>query len=406
MRSFDLRRFWSTAWPVLLIMIPGLLGTRSAGADERDWSRPPDLYAEALVVLAALSASVVRRRPAVTSACCTAAVATYLAVGYPVGPILIAVPVAAAAVAVGRPLRWTLVWNCCSFLTVCAAGSVRFGITPAADDGSRWLSWLATSFMLAALPTAIGIAVRIRQESQESLRAAHARQAVSQERLRMAHELHDSVGHGLAVIAMQAGVALHVLERKPGDAREPLEAIAATSRAALHEMRAQLDLLRGADGDRVSGGAAGDGAPLRPAPSLAEADVLLSRIRAGGLQITAEFKPGDLPPEIDLAAYRILQESLTNVLQHAGVTRARVRIVREGDQLVLEIVDDGPAAGAAVEPAADGRAGTGIAGMRARAAALGGELDAGHRTERGFAVRARLPLAGRTGPASVTGSQP
>ena len=208
---------------------------------------------------------------------------TYLAVGYPVGPILIAVPVAAAGVAVAWPLRRVLVWNGGLGLAVYVAGGVRFGTGLAASHGMPFLAWLATSFTAVAVPTAIGVAVRVRRESEAGLRAAQALRAVAEERLRMAQELHDSVGHGLAVIAMQAGVALHVLERNPGKARESLEAIQAASRESLHGMRVQLDVLRGPEGD---------GAPLRPAPGLADADVLLRRIRAGGLEIAADLQAG------------------------------------------------------------------------------------------------------------------
>ncbi|MEV0157931.1 sensor histidine kinase [Micromonospora sp. NPDC050686] len=394
MRSHGLRRRWDSVWPVLLIMLPGLLGTRSAGEGEVGWTRQPDLFAYALVVFAALAAAVMRRRPGVTFACCTAAVVTYLAVGYPVGPMLIAVPVAAAGVAVAWPLRRTLVLNGGMGLAVLAAGGVRFGLA----GGRPLLGWLATMFTMVAVPTAIGVAVRFSRESEARLRTAHALRAVSDERLRMARELHDSVGHGLAVIAMQAGVALHVLARNPDKARESLEAIQAASRESLHGMRAQLEVLRSPEGED---------APWRPAPGLADAEVLLDRIRTGGLKVAATISAGELPPEVDAAAYRILQESLTNVLRYAGATLARVRATREGDVLVLEVNDNGPAGGAAASgPGADGRTGSGIAGMRARAERLGGELVAGPRPEGGFAVRARLPLAGHPCDADVPGSEP
>ncbi len=396
MRSYDVKCRWENIWPVLLIMVPGLLGTRSAGEGELGWSREPDLFAYALVVFAALAAAVLRRRPAVTFTCCAAAVVTYLAVGYPVGPILIAVPVATAGVAVGWPLRRALVWNSGLGLAVLVAGGLRFGTDLAAGPGMPFLGWLATACTAVAVPTALGAAVRARRESEADVRTAQAQRAVSEERLRMAQELHDSVGHGLAVIAMQAGVALHVLARNPDRARESLEAIQAASRQSLHEMRVQLDVLRGPEGED---------APRQPAPGLADVEVLLGRIRAGGLEIVADFQPGELPPEVDGVAYRILQESLTNVLRHAGVTAtpARVRVTREGADLVLEVTDNGPASSADRGQDADGRPGSGIAGMRARAEALGGDFEAGPRPEGGFVVRARLPLP-RSSPADVPGS--
>ncbi|GAB3152068.1 sensor histidine kinase [Micromonospora sonneratiae] len=389
MRSDDLKRHWGNTWPVLLIMIPGLVGTGSAGADEVGWSREPDLFAYSLVVSAALSAAVLWRFPLVTFACCAGAVVTYLAVGYPVGPILIAVPVAAAGVAAAWPLRRALTWTGGLGVAVYLAGGIRFG-------GKPDLDWLATSFTLVAVFTAIGAAVRIRRESEASVRVAQARQAVSEERLRMAQELHDSVGHGLAVIAMQAGVALHVLERSPDRVRESLEAIQAASRESLHGLRAQLGVLRGPEG--------GD-APREPAPGLADAERLLRRIRGGGLVVAADLRAGDLPPEVDVAAYRIMQESLTNVLRHAGATRARVRASRDAGDLVLEVTDDGRAGGTGTGQGDDSRPGSGIAGMRARAEALGGRLDAGPRPRGGFAVRARLPLTDRSGAADVPGQR-
>jgi signal transduction histidine kinase len=173
-----------------------------------------------------------------------------------------------------------------------------------------------------------------------------------------------------------------------------LEAIQAASRESLREMRVQLDVWRDPDGDD---------APRRPAPGLAEADLLISRIRAGGLEISAELAAPDLPPEVDIAAYRILRESLTNVLRHADATAARVRVRRVGADLVLEVADNGSAAGADAGRGTGGRTGSGIAGMRARAEALGGHLDAGPGPERGFVVRARLPLAV---PASAAGDGP
>lgn len=208
----------------------------------------------------------------------------------------------------------------------------------------------------------------------------------------MAHELHDSVGHGLAVIAMQAGVALHVLEREPGKVREALEAIRDTSRRSLDGLRAQLEEMREP---------ATDDAPRRPAVGLAELDVLVDRIRAGGLDVRTHIDPtildGRLPPDVDVAAYRIVQESLTNVLHHAAASRAEVRIQRTDGAVVLDVTDNGTTA---TQRRSDG-SGTGIAGMRARAHALGGTLDAGPIPDGGFAVHANLPST-----ADVPGSEP
>lgn len=400
-RSFDWRRrsreLWRDLWPVLVIAIPGLLGTGSAGDDEVGWSRTPDLFAHVLVVFAALSAAMWRQRPDLTALCCAAAVVTYLAAGYPVGPILVAVPLAVGGLAAASPLRRTLAWSGGFALATCVAGSVRFGSDLAGSDAAPLRDWLLTALALVAVPAVVGAAVRARRDAEAGVREAQARRAVSEERLRMAHELHDAVGHGLAVIAMQAGVALHVLERDPPKARESLEAIQATSRESLHGMRQQLDVWRGPQDE---------GEHLRPGPGMADAALLLRRIRGGGLEIAAELPTGQLPlpPEVDIAAYRILQESLTNVLRHAGATRAQVRVTREGDDLVMEVTDNGSAGDTGTAPHADGRRGSGIAGMRARVEALGGDLSAGRRPEGGFVVRARLPLLGRSGPVDLSES--
>ncbi|MEV4510779.1 sensor histidine kinase [Dactylosporangium sp. NPDC049525] len=371
MWSGALRTMWRVAWPALLIAGAGLLGTGDAGDGEIGWTRSPDPVAYLLVVVAAVAALALRRLPAVTLAGAGAAVVAYLAAGYPVGPILVAVPVAAAGVAVAWPAGRSVPANVALGLAVYVAGELRFGLPYHGDAGS----WPLLVLLAVALPGAIGLNVRTRRDALAEVHEANVQRVVADERMRMAHELHDAVGHGLAVIAMQAGVALHVLDREPGKARESLEAIRATSRDALDGMRAELGLLRGA----------GDDGPRRPAVGLAEAPVLLQRIRSGGLAVVADIWAGELPQEVDVAAYRILQEALTNVLRHAGAVVARVRIARDGDDLVVEVSDDGRAAGAVAE-------GSGIAGMRTRAQRLGGTLDAAARAGGGFAVAARLPL--------------
>jgi signal transduction histidine kinase len=183
------------------------------------------------------------------------------------------------------------------------------------------------------------------------------------------------------MIAMQAGVALHVLDREPAKVKEALEAIRDTSRRSLDGLRAQLQQMREP---------ASDEALRRPSVGLAELDILVDRIRAGGLDVRTDIDPtvldAHLPPDVDVAAYRIVQESLTNVLRHAEASRASVTIQHRDGAVVLDVVDNGAAAG----PEAAG-SGTGIAGMRARAHALSGMLEAGPRPDGGFAVHASLP---------------
>jgi signal transduction histidine kinase len=270
--------------------------------------------------------------------------------------------------------------------------------------------------------------------------------AVTEERLRIARELHDVVAHSMTVIAVQAGYGRHVIDGQPARAAEALGAIQATSREALTEMRRMLGVLRQADpgpsrmnpvadsspaaGGGTESGQPGDGdrapqkprpgrremppaaardrdgpgpgpAPLAPAPGLADLDRLVARIGNAGVRVRLEVhgeRPG-LPPGIDLAAFRIVQEALTNVVKHAGVAECRVTVRYGPGEVSVEITDDGrgsqvPAAvGGRQVPGTDddGGGGHGLIGMRERVSLYGGELTAGPRPGRGFRVAARLP---------------
>jgi signal transduction histidine kinase len=231
----------------------------------------------------------------------------------------------------------------------------------------------------AALFLGLWVASRrayIRRENEEQ-----ARRAVDAERLRIARELHDVVAHTMATINVQAGVAAHVIDQQPDQAREALGAIKAASGEAMRELRGILNVLRQAD----------ERDPTAPAPRLAQLDGLIEGTTRAGLPTTLvlDGEATPLPPTVDLAAYRIVQESLTNALRYAGPTTATVTLSYGGEELVLEIADRGrgPREG---DPAQGG--GHGIPGMRERAEAAGGTLEAGPRDGGGFRVRARLPL--------------
>lgn len=375
---------------VLLLVTLGGMGP--AGEDQLDWARELDVWAYLLAVLAIVPLVLRRRYPAAVLAANALAVSAYLAIGYPYGPIMFTILVAAYTVGSRLPLLSAARWVAAYWLVVFALTLVRhLGDSP--DNAWNAIAFMTIGTLAAfAAPLAIGAALRTRRESERDVRAAMARRAVSEERLRMAQELHDSVGHGLAVIAMQAGVALHVLEKNPVKAREALMAIRDTSKESLDGLRAELQALRTPDDTD---------APRRPAPGLAEADVLLERIRAGGIEVDAEIDVRDdaLPPDVAVAAYRIMQESLTNVLRHSGASRAQVRVRRDGAELTVDVVDDG--SGGTTRPGADG-GGTGIAGMRSRAGAFGGTLDAGPGVGGGFAVRARIPIREVSVPGSAS----
>jgi signal transduction histidine kinase len=366
------------AVPLLVI---GVAGTRAAGHAQPGAPRAVDHAVYLLVVVAAGSLLLRRRAPWVGLALDTAAVGVYLAAGYPYGPILLTVPAMAFGLAMVWPRR-RAAWAVGGGLLVLVGATVVRGVY--AEDGDAWpqlvRNWLVWSTIVAAL-FAIGASARVRRESTAGVRAEQARRAASEEQLRMAQELHDVVGHGLAVIAMQAGVALHVLDREPEKVRESLEAIRTMSRESLEGLRTELAQLRAGSGEAPE---------RRPLPGLADVAVLVQRIRDGGVDVRLDAPPvGEVPTPVGAAAYRIVQESLTTVLRHAGADHATVVLRAQDGDLVVEVEDSGRGS-----LATDGNPdGNGIRGMRERAEALGGRLSAGPRTNGGFRVRAVLPLA-------------
>jgi signal transduction histidine kinase len=237
---------------------------------------------------------------------------------------------------------------------------------------------------------------RERRAEAAATRQLDARRRAGEERLRMARELHDVIGHNISLINIQAGVGLDLMDSQPEQARAALAAVRAVSGQALDELRAMLSALR----------ESGEKAPRSPAPGLGRLPELISLTSAAGMAVTTSVsgEPRELPAAVDLAAYRIVQESLTNVARHAGPATVTVLVGFGEDDLSLEIADDGRGAPRPGPPfngtPGDRPAGTGIPGMRERAAALGGNLDAGPRPGRGFLVSARLPLClpGTTSP--------
>jgi signal transduction histidine kinase len=239
------------------------------------------------------------------------------------------------------------------------------------------------------------------REARDRLRAEHeaaTRRAVERERTRIAGELHDVVTHNVSVMIVQAGAARQVLAADPAEATAALLAVEASGRAAMTELRHLLGLLSpvGA-GEGTATGLAPDGAEagLSPQPGLGQLQPLVDRVTAAGLPVELQVAgvPRALPPGLDLAAFRVVQEALTNVLKHAGKPRTSVRLDYRETELTVEVADTGrpiPAAGPAVT-ALPG-SGRGLLGLRARLALYGGELDAGPRPGGGWLVRARLPV--------------
>jgi signal transduction histidine kinase len=249
---------------------------------------------------------------------------------------------------------------------------------------------LLSVFAIAVVPAMIALLVRARREGEREVREQERRRYAYEERLRIARDVHDVVGHSLAVITMQAGVALHLLDKertaqqRPDRVAESLEAIKKTSREALAELRSTLEVFR-SDSDE----------PRSPLPGLARLDDLVDGLRSAGREVTVvrhnldDHQSDDrqgLPAAVDQAAFRIIQESLTNVVRHTGAAHVTVGVSREAGMLTVEVSDDGPATSVPLD-------GNGIRGMRERARAVGGTLDVSVREPSGLRVRADLPLA-------------
>jgi signal transduction histidine kinase len=228
-----------------------------------------------------------------------------------------------------------------------------------------------------------------RAERLERTREADTRAAIAEERGRIARELHDVVAHHVSVMTVQATAAQRTLARDPERAREAMSAVEQTGRAALVEMRRLVGILRGHETDTADGRP--DEGHNAPQPGLDEIDALVTQVREAGLpvELAIEGRPRPLAPGVDLAAYRIVQEALTNTLKHAGPAASRVLIGYGPGELLVRVADDG--AGAAA-PEAPERTGHGLLGMRERVSLYGGHLDAGPGPGGGFEVVARIPF--------------
>jgi signal transduction histidine kinase len=265
----------------------------------------------------------------------------------------------------------------CSSIVVVAQQDVHVGLEEAISGcvigiGICWIAYaLQRRTKLAG--ELVERAARVEREREERTRTA-----IAEERKRIARELHDVIAHTLSVMTVQAGAARLLLEDEPERAAAPLLAVEETGRQALTDLRRLFEILQ--EDASVTA--------LGPQPGLADLDRLLAHARRAGLpvELAVEGQPRTLAPGVDLAAYRIVQEALTNARKHAGPARAQVAVRYGTETLDLEITDDGRAS------ANGGNGGHGLVGMRERAALYGGELAAGPRTEGGFAVRARLPI--------------
>lgn len=339
-----------------------------------DGSTAVDPRGYALAAAAALGTLVRTRRPVAALVVVVAATAAYLLFAYPYGPVMLCLAVAVYSLARRRPLRPALL-----YATATLGLLVPHVFTH--PDGVGMPGGLVVASAFVAVPFSAGVARRVWHEAREAERRAERQQARDDERLQLAHEVHDVVGHGLSAIQMQADIALHL--GRPDDATAALEAISRAADEGLTELRTTLAAIRpGA----TSGSASG---PARaPTAGLANLPVLVERVRSAGVAVdlTVRGTPRHLPDAVDLAAYRVLQECLTNVVRHGSGAAAVVEVAYEPDRVRLAVRNPRAADEAVV-------AGFGITGMRRRAESLGGHLEAGPADE-SFEVRAVLPAGG------------
>ncbi|HZE49326.1 MAG TPA: sensor histidine kinase [Jatrophihabitantaceae bacterium] len=381
---------WARAYPDVLLAVVALVlnvvvGTFAARHQHAD--RSLDVGGYLLLIVGPALLLVRPRWPMGVLAGVFAATFGYLWLGYPQGPIWLPLIVAfGGVVLMGKRLV--------AYTTLAAGFVSATWVSSALRDDEKAPSVVAM-VGIAAWLLALGAVTELiryrgelrgvaRREAAEARRTEleTARRRASEERLDIARELHDVLAHSISMINVQAGVALELMDERPEQARASLATIKQASKDALVEVQAVLGALRQA-GEQVA---------TAPAPGLADLDRLVSGARAAGFDVTVhtDGPPRQLPAGADLAAFRILQESLTNVVRHSDATAVTVTIGYGADRLTVEVADNGPSAAGGRAPVTGG--GNGIAGMRERAQALGGELAAGRSLAGGFRVRATLPL--------------
>jgi signal transduction histidine kinase len=324
---------------------------------------------------------------------------------YPVAVLAVTVVTTIWAGALGAKAIWFAV--IVAFFTAVLARhrAAAIGSLVVGYVASVWPPWLIGQRNHTTVAFALGLAaglmfmlviaelIRIRSQRAAALehsREQELRRRASEERMRMARDLHDVVAHNISVINVQANTALHLMDRQPERARSALVTINDVSKQALIELRSVLGVLRDVDGNS---------APRAPTPGLARLGDLVETAAAAGLtvRVREDGQRAPLPADVDLTAYRIIQEALTNSARHSGGTTATVRLGFGDGGLRVEVDDDGTPPGAGQPAARANGSGNGIAGMTERAAALGGTLEAGPRPDGGFGVRAWLPARGGPG---------
>ena len=369
-------RLWAPVILSLLVMVPPVFVqfTRGSGLHRVEYSSWQEALLQfAVAIIGPLALIAARRFPGpVVAVVAVAASADLLLAAGEDGPpyVAFAFAIGSAIVRGARPWAWTAI--AASWLGTLVLG-FTFGIT--------WQPYrvIGISFgILLLVGMAEGFRTRKERYALAAARVTARRQSeVQAERVRIARELHDVLAHSLSQINVQAGVGLHLIEKQPEKAADALASIKETSKTALDEVRSVLGILRSE---------AGADAPLVPEPDLSRLDGLAASVTAQGVEVTLVNELTEAPKPTQLAIYRIVQESLTNVVLHADATRVRVELVETPSDFVVTIADNGIAKAGASE------GGRGLLGMHERAELLGGTLEAGP-SGRGFTVRATIPKA-------------
>ncbi|MGW7101455.1 sensor histidine kinase [Streptomyces sp. NPDC054838] len=374
----------------LVAMVVGSFATPHGPHGPTFGTRAPEPFSLLLMLLGAAALVFRRRRPRAVLAATIALSLLELATGEPRTPVVMSAVIALYTLAArtDRPTTWKV-----GLLTMAGLTGVAMLAGPLPWYSQENIGVFAWTGMAAAAGDAVRSrrafidAIRERAERAERTREEEARRRVAEERLRIARDLHDVVAHHIALVNVQAGVAAHVMDKRPDQAKEALAHVRDASRSALNELRATVGLLR-QSGDPE--------APTEPAPGLGVLAELTETFRNAGLPVKVMVELGPeadpLPAAVDLAAYRVIQEALTNVRKHAGPgATAEVSVVRVGASVEVTVLDDGGTSADSAPRPADPGGGHGLLGMRERAGALGGSCFAGPRYGGGYRVHAVLP---------------
>nr|WP_145484965.1 MULTISPECIES: sensor histidine kinase [Streptomyces] len=391
------------------VLVCMVAGSFAAPSDDQGvtWDvRSPGVLSLLLMLLAAVALVFRRRAPRTVLALTGTFSVVECVTGDPRAPVTMSAVVALYTVAATTDRITTFRVGLLTMTVLTAAAMLAGPLPWYAQENLGVLAWTgigATAGDAVRSRRAVVQAIRERAERAERTREEEARRRVAEERLRIARDLHDVVAHHIALVNVQAGVAAHVMDKRPDQAKEALAHVREASRSALNELRATVGLLR-QSGDPE--------APTEPAPGLSLLEELAGTFRSAGLPVEVARADQDtrLPAAVDLAAYRIVQEALTNVRKHAGAgARAEVSVVRVGRDIEITVVDDGAGAAPAPDahpehdperdpegvpgPVPETGGGHGLLGMRERVSALGGTLSTGPRYGGGFRVHAILPVS-------------